>query len=724
MHSFLRRAFSFSLFLFAGYSAFAQSIISGRLLTSKGIPATGASVSLQNTLDGTTTDSAGKFSFTTTEKGDQVLVVTVVGGIDYSQPVNLDTANTSLLIKLDASSSNTLEEVTITAGMFGSSQGNSKTVLNPLEVVTTAGSNADPVAALQSIPGVQRNGTQTGLMVRGGDASEASVVVDGLTVQNPFFSDVPGVASRSRFGIFQFKGLAFSSGGYSAKYGQAMSSILELNTLDLPDESTINLGVNMAGVYASGSKLFDDNKMSVTATANYTNLAPFYKLASTNFDFYDVPKGGSFSFGYDWLNKKDGLLKFSANYSFNKTGIRIPNPFAAGEDIDYGIKNQNFGTMLTYKQVLNSKLKWFVGTSYSFNNDEATWGAFPYNNKDQRAQIRNEFTWFVAPKFDLLLGGELQYFTISQQFDSLSTSINETQTALYAEGEWRPVHWFALRPGVRYENSALLQTNTLAPRLSASVKAGKNGQVSIAGGLFYQSADRDYLLQGYRPKQQEAVHYIANYFWEKNDRTFRIEGYYKSYDQLVLEHFDSFYDPNNYRRIYGMVDNGGYGYAGGAELFWRDKKTVKNLDYWISYSYVNTKRLYKNFPMEATPDFISDHNLSVVTKYWIEKWSTMVSATYAYASGKPYYNPANTTFLGDRTPDYHNVALQFSYLHTFGKWFSVFYLSIDNITNQKNIFGYRYSADGQSQYPIEPALFRTIFFGVNFSLSKFDKDEL
>jgi hypothetical protein len=102
----------------------------------------------------------------------------------------------------------------------------------------------------------------------------------------------------------------------------------------------------------------------------------------------------------------------------------------------------------------------------------------------------------------------------------------------------------------------------------------------------------------------------------------------------------------------------------------------------------------------------------------------MVSGTFSYASGKPYFNPANSVFLGDRTPDYQNVALQVSHLRSFGKWFAVFYVSVDNVLNKKNIFGYRYSADGQSRYPVEPALYRTIFAGVNISLSKFDKDEL
>ena len=186
------------------------------------------------------------------------------------------------------------------------------------------------------------------------------------------------------------------------------------------------------------------------------------------------------------------------------------------------------------------------------------------------------------------------------------------------------------------------------------------------------------------------------------------------------------YDPNGFRNVsnyYIKVNNTGYGYAKGAELFWRDKKSIKNFDYWVSYSYIDTRRLYKNYTAEATPDFISDHNLNIVTKYWIEKWKLSVNATYSFASGRPYYNPYNKTFLGDRTREYHNLALTINYLTHVKKWFTVIYSGVDNVTNQHNIFGYRYAADG-TMYEIKPALYRSFFVGVNFSLTEFNKDEL
>lgn len=725
----MNKPFTFLFFIIlslASVNGFAQKIIKGKITDEKGNPLSGASVSLENTLDGTSSDSLGNFKLSTTEAGDQVLVISVIGYESISKPLNVDNPPTPLDFKL-APATNMLEQVNITAGSFGSADGTQKTVLEPLDIVTTAGSGADPIQAMQMLPGVQKNGNMTGLMVRGGDASEAAIVVDGLTLQNPFFSDVPGVQQRSRFGAFQFKGIAFSSGGYSARYGQAMSSVLEMNTLDIPDNSTINLGIFMAGLYASGTKLFDDNNMSITATANYTNLAPFYGIAKTNFDFYDVPKGGGGSLNYIWKTKKGGILKVMGNYSQTNSGIRIPDPYEAGNNVDYSIKNKNAYTQATFKQNFGEKLKWFTAASYSYNNDNTHWDTLPMGSLEKRAQVRSELTWYANTRFNLIVGGEYQYFDLSRNYDSFTNAFTEHQIALYAEGEWTPIHWLAFKPGVRMENSALLKTTTLAPRFAASVKTSKYSSASFATGLFYQNPDKQYLLQGYRPDQQVAIHYIANYTYMVNDRTFRLEGYYKSYDQLVHEAIAqsiSQYDPNTYRYIQGPVDNSGHGYATGLEFFWRDKKTVKNLDYWLSYSYINTKRLYQNFPVEATPSFISNHNVSLVTKYWIEKLNCMASGTFSYASGKPYFNPNNPEFLGDKASAYQNLSLQLAHLRSFGKWFAVFYVSVDNVLNRKNIFGYRYSPDGQSRYAIEPAMYRTIFAGVNISLSKFDKDEL
>ena len=741
IHSLIKKSYILlPAFLFTGFAATAQYKISGTVIDNKNKPVRGANVYLDNTIDGGTTDSLGIFRFTTSETGNQTIIASEVTHENAGLPLVINGDMSGIVLTMKANATHDLDVVTITAGSFDASNDKTKTVLKPLDIVTTAGANADVVKAMQTLPGTQQTGPENGLFVRGGDASEAAIIVDGMVVQNAFFSGAPGVATRSRFGAFNYQGVSFSSGGYSSRYGQALSSVLELNTTDIADKSTVNMGANMAGVYASGTKKW--KKSSLDAGGSYNNLAPFYGLASTNFKFYKVPVGGSGNIRYVWMPNKDGILKVSLNTSHNTVGVTIPNfgfPGITDSTINILTKDHNYYSNVSYRQMFKHKYSLYAAASYSYNNTDNSFGQLLMNQDEYRRQFRVEGKDFITSRLNLLVGTDVQGFGLLKKYrqaDSLNQQYNETIAGAYTELEWTPVNRIALKPGLRYEHSVLLNTDKIAPRLSMAIKTGSYTQVSLAGGIFYQDAANIYLLSGLKPGMQMATHYIANWQYSHNDRTLRLEGYYKKYDDLITETGNG-YTPNDYRFITPatVVANSGSGYAQGLELFWRDKKTVKNLDYWISYSYIDTKRKYANFPVAATPTFIADHNLNVVGKYFVDKLHTNFSATYSFATGRPYYNaiaattdPANYKFLSDRTPAFNNVALSVAYLHTFGKWFTVFYLSIDNVTNQHNVFGYRYSYNSANvptgQSAIVPALYRTVFFGVNMSLTQFSKDEL
>ena len=738
------------IMLIAGIAS-AQYKISGTVVDNSNKPVRGASVYLDNTIDGGTTDSTGVFHFTTSEKGNQSIVASEVSHETAGLPIAITGDMSGIVLHLKANKTHDLDAVVITAGSFDASNDKSKTVLKPLDIVTTAGANADVVKAIEMLPGTQQTGTDNGLFVRGGDASELAILVDEMVVQNAFFSGPPGVATRSRFGAFQYQGIAFSSGGYSARYGQALSGVLELNTTDLPDKSTVNLGINMAGLYASGTKKW--KKSALDIGGSYNNLTPFYGLATTNFKFYNVPIGGSGNLRYVWKPNKDGILKITANTSYMTSGIGVPNPYAGvsptantdsiakilsalPDTVNFLTRDQYYYTNVSYKQLFKDKYSLYVAASYSLDQTNNAFGSIPIDETDHRTQFRIEGKDYFTTRLNLLVGSDIQSYGISKNFDnSLPQQFTETIESGYAELEWTPINLIAIRPGIRYEHSELLNKSDVVPRISMAIKTGNHSQVSLASGIFYQDPDNMYLLAGLHPGMQESIHYIANWQYTKDDRTLRLEGYYKKYTNLVFEPAnatDTTYDPSNYRVVTPntVVNNSGYGYAQGLELFYRDKKTIKNLDYWISYSYIDTKRKYDNFISEATPTYIADNNLSIVAKYFVDKWQTNFSATYSYASGRPYYNPNNPTFLGDKTPDFNNLALTIAYLHSFGKWFTVFYFSVDNITNQHNIFGYRYTYDASGvvttapKSPIVPALYRSFFVGVNMSLTQFKKDEL
>ena len=221
----------FNVLLFAA-TAFGQSTIKGKVLDEKGKGLPGANVSLQGSYDGASSDAEGVFQFKTSAKGEQSVSCSFIGYETALQKVMLTGGEITLTLKM-RETANELNTVTVTAGTFEASDEKKTTLIKPIDIVTTAGGGADITQTMTLLtPGAQRNGESTGLFVRGGSAQESKILIDGLTVQNAFNTPSPDVASRSRFSPFQFKGTAFSTGGYSAQYGQALSAILQMNTTD------------------------------------------------------------------------------------------------------------------------------------------------------------------------------------------------------------------------------------------------------------------------------------------------------------------------------------------------------------------------------------------------------------------------------------------------------------------------------------------------------------
>ena len=289
-----------------------------------------------------------------------------------------------------------------------------------------------------------------------------------------------------------------------------------------------------------------------------------------------------------------------------------------------------------------------------------------------------------------------------------NTSYTDNNTAAFVEGEAMLFNRLAVRGGVRSEYSDLLGDFKLAPRASLAWLLAPCCQISVASGIFYQTPEDQLLRFTHDLKFEKATHYIANFQVTKNDRIFRTEVYYKEYDNMVRFDGVKFYDPTLY-------NNGGNGFAKGLEVFWRDQKTVRNLDYWVSYSYIDSKRLYRDFTEKVTPTFAPKHNVSAVGKWWISKLSTQLGATFSYATGRPYDDPSTPLFMDKLTKDYMDVSLNASYIFKFLGKTSVLYTQVGNLLNRKNIYGYNYYKNSAGTYQaseITASAKQSYFFGV------------
>lgn len=690
----------------------AQTTISGTVSDNKKQTLPGANIQLVDTYDGTTSDMDGKYSFTTTETGKLVLMATFIGYEDFRDTIELTGGSMEVNIVMKEQF-NELNAVVISAGAFEASDEKKNTILKPLDIVTTAGASGDIYGALQTLPGASKVGNEDGLFVRGGSDYETKTIIDGMVVNNPFYSSTPDIPSRGRFTPFLFKGTVFSTGGYSAEYGQALSSAVILNTEDMPDYSVS--GVSLAPIFLG---VFHTQKCKNEKTAfgggfNYTNLALFDNVFEpATFDWIKSIEGADGNFYFRQKTSKTGIFKLYVQKETSELALRTPDIDSLPEEDDLYLGNNYSYVNASWREVLNDKWGVMVGASYSKNSDDVNIDGFNVGRGDDAVMGKFVFNNSMTEKISVRYGAEYQRQHYLQHAGDLELDALDNYTAAFTEGDIFITNDLAGRIGVRAEYSGILDEVNLAPRVSLAYKTGKNSQVSFAYGDFYQTPQPTYLysIDQFPLTYEKATHFIANYQMVTNDLTFRVEGYYKLYDNLITITADSL-NPFSFAN-----ENGGSGYARGIDVFFRDKKSIKYADYWISYSYLDTKRKFLNYPEEVTPTFAAQHMVSLVFKYYFSTINTQLSGTYRYISGWPYYNPNNPQFLGDVSPDLHNISLSASYLASLWGNFTVFFVSFDNAAQFDQIYGYRYSTDGTNMLVNQAPVKSTVFFGIFMSI--------
>jgi hypothetical protein len=705
------------------YSLKAQQVnISGTVRDHKKEPLAGASITIKDSYYGTTSTADGSFAFTITDTGSQVIVVTMMGYLPFEQELFIGKDNIVLdpVLKEEITE---LKAVTLSAGSFEAGDKKRTTVLKSIDIVTTAGQQADIVAALKTLPGAQQVGETEGLFVRGGTGAETKVFIDGMMVANPFYSNVPDISQRGRFSPLLFKGTIFSSGGYSAQYGQGLSSALVLESLDLPTRSESNWIISSAQLSVTGQRLNKTKTGSIGGGIAYSNLSPYFGIVKQKYHYTKAPEAINAEFHARQKTNK-GMFKFygyanSNTIGFNRSSLEIEN----GQE-QFKLTNKNIYTNITYSGNLNDKWKLYAGASVSYNKDDikryviakdTLKNYFLPRISNTTGQARVMVTRNLRGISKLNIGAEWQHVTdkINAQDSIPFIAIRDNYIAAFAEAEIYITSKFAARLGSRAEYSSLLNKTGVSPRISLAYKLNDKNQVSAAYGIFYQKPETNYLFRKSNLEFTKATHYILNYQYAAGGQTLRLELFHKNYDKLISFPLNDLSE----------LSNKGTGYAKGVEFFWRDKKTFKGLDYWISYSYLNTKRKYLDYPTKVQPGFAATHTSSLVIKKFVEAISTHFSMTYTYASGRPYYNPNQpvTGFMKDRTIDFNTMGFQFNYLTQIGKAYTVLIFNMSNVLGNRQVYTYRFSGtkDDNGNFrseAITPMAKRFFFIGAYISI--------
>jgi len=240
-------------------------------------------------------------------------------------------------------------------------------------------------------------------------------------------------------------------------------------------------------------------------------------------------------------------------------------------------------------------------------------------------------------------------------------------------------------------------------------------------GLYHQYPSLQYYSRSIdnNLKPEQAAHYILGYEIDKMNGLFlfRVEGYYKDYTNLVL------YDEKNYTYY-----SGGSGFAKGVDVFLKSK-VFNKYSAWISYSYTDSKRRQYDAAEQTSADYDITHSITAVGVYNITDNFTF-GLTYRITTGKPYtpvngsafdstqnlYIPFYALKNSDRFPAYQRMDINAQYIFSLFGRFAIAVMALNNVLNQKNLYGYTYNFDYSKKIDIVSTNRRSIYFGFGIQL--------
>lgn len=715
-------------FCILGCHISAQTKISGKVIW-KNKAVANVSVTLKDTYDGATTDAAGNYSFETTEKGLQTLVFSNPKFLDVEKQVQIAEAPLSINADLQEQISD-IEAVVISAGSIeASDKKRASALLTPIDIYTTAGADGQISAALNYLPGVQKVGESEGIFVRGGTGAETKIFMDGSLINNYFSNSVPGIAGRDQFNTSLFKGNIFSSGGYSALYGQALSGALLLESVDLPETTSYDLGISPLFLSGSYQKLNRKETASYGVSLAYSHLGLVNKVLPFNTNFEKLPQGLNADANFRIRTKSGGFLKYYAKFDQNEVAVLSESIEPTADANKVALKGKNIFQNLSFRQNIG-KYNLQLGSSYTYNKANLHFFTLLKDIPQSAIQSENTGNYFNAKavlsrkinKISALRGGfELNNAKEYFSYGDFEKNYTDLISAGFLETDLGFSNNFSAKIGVRAEHSSYLKDWNFAPRIAIAYRLAKDFTTSLAYGTFYQNPESKFTNASLPLTFQKADHYIFQLQRNTEGRNLRLEAFYKKYDALIKT-----------RTLFGTptaINNNGDGYAKGLELFWRDKKSIKDIDYWITYSYLDPKRDFQNYPNRLAPGFAAKHTLSLVAKKFVTPWKTGFNMSYTYSSGRPFYdiiseNGENVLRHEGTLKDYSGLNFSLNYLPNLGKKdskaFTVLVLSVSNILGRKNIYGYQFSNDGLRNAAVIPPVNTFIFIGafISFGVDK------
>ncbi|MCC6817576.1 MAG: TonB-dependent receptor [Bacteroidia bacterium] len=636
-----------------------------------------------------------------------------------------------------------------------------------------AGSRNDPARMASNFAGVVgNNDSRNDIIIRGNSPQGLLWRMDGIDIPNPNHFGAMG-ASGGPVTILNNNVLAksdFITSAFPSMYGNAISGVFDLqmrNGNRNKHEYTGQIGFNGFEAGAEGP-LSIKNKSSYLINYRYSTLAVLQKIGLNFGTGTAIPFYQDISFKIHIPLKKNELNIFGiggiSNIHFESDGKTDSTNFYSGgnQDLKYRTSMGVIGATYTYFLNANMNIKTSVGYTYTGVKTKADSvggnqrvGVYRDQSNTGRLIINSAFNYKINSSKQFNAGINLQnlYFDfndsvrIDNNFKSLRNNSGNTYLLQgFSSFRYRLSTTTTLNLGLHYQMLTLNQSQALEPRVGIVKILSRKKKISFGSGMHSQIQNMQmYFLQthngneiSYTNKEldfSKSIHNVIGYEYKiQKTLNFKSEIYYQYVYNIPVTINSSYYSAINEGTDFNTpgtdsLINKGTGTNYGLEFtlektFSKGWYMLNALSLYES-KYKGSNKIEKNTAFNGK--FI--YNLLCGKEIKINTKHTIAFDTKVSVAGGRRYTPIDLAssqlfnkqvVFEDRTNDeqfntYFRLDFKATYRRSGRKITQEWFIDIQNITNQKNVFLQGYDVlkkDITTQYQL--GLFPNFNYRINF----------
>ncbi|MFQ5639391.1 MAG: TonB-dependent receptor plug domain-containing protein [bacterium] len=619
-------------------------------------------------------------------------------------------------------------------------------VLSAEEIVSSPNFTRDVYRSIEIYPGVATQGLSAKPVIEGGHPDETAIILDNLILFEPFhghdFYGMFGVVNPNLVG-----NIKLAKGGFSAKYSDRMSGVLEINTVDQIKDFKSSFTADLVSASFFMNRRLR-KKVSFFASARLGYMGSFF-FPERDFQpfFIDLWKKNS-SYEIEFKNKNApadffdlwSKLEIKLN-SRNKLAVNV---LGAGDNFEYirEFANTKGEYYVSSRHSLTTWLNWdhlwhrrfHSATTLGF---QSFWKKADFfleqsqrDGNQDRSQINvlsvlHKNKWLPSARHLVEFGLELHTFRGDYLFDEIrldqtrttadsvfintihvDTGIAGALVSGYAQDTWQLSKKLNVQLGFRLSSQSFTKGAQLAPRAALKYQLSQKIAARLAYGWYYQP-DNFNRMKTYQGQTrllkipEKSIHYKSGLSFKNKVIDLSLEAYYKDYVTL----FDDFkFDLANRFELASLDQpfNVKKGYSTGITFFVR-KEFPRSSFARIAYTF-GRNRIQNAFGTTTRRDFDRTHSV-VITAVFPLLNGVRLSALWRYYTGPPFTpnqinllgeNPFENSFVyfdvetknSRRLPAFHSLDVKLEKGWHIGKMRLTSFVNLFNLYDHRNVRNY------------------------------------